>query len=96
MDTSHLEISPLNDNADVKTLRMLVFSLDTKNNQLMSVTAETSQNPIGPCGPLEHLLDTFRHSTMANRRLALNFGGHAVVGYYCRGGWGCGEGYNND
>ena len=51
----------------------------------MSVTAETSQNPIGPCGPLEHLLDTFRHSTMANRRSALNFGGHAVVGYYCRG-----------
>ena len=67
LDTSHFERSPLND--------------DVENNKVISVTAETSQDPIGPCGPLEQSVgDRFRHSTMAALSCALDFGAHTVVG----------------
>ena len=54
----------------------------------MSVTAETSQDPIGPCGPLEQSVDSLRHSTMAAWSCDLtdlDFGAHAVVGRYYSG-----------
>ena len=47
----------------------------------MSVTVDTSQDPIGPCGPLEQSADSFRHSTMAAWSSALDLGAHPVVGY---------------
>ncbi len=57
LDTSHLAISPLN--------LFAPEALSALNNSLMSVTAETSQDPIGPCGPLEQSVgDRFRHSAM--------------------------------
>ena len=40
LDTFHVERSPLNDDKE-------------RNMPPMSVTAETSQDPIGPCGPFE-------------------------------------------
>merc|ERR1719353_1267436 len=100
LDTSHLERSPLNDDAELNMLYMLV-TLDTShldrsplnlfapgkgcllastNNQLVSVTAETSQDPIGPCGPLEQSVgDSFRHSIMAAWSLSLDVGAHTVT-----------------
>merc|ERR1719472_802609 len=48
LDTSHFERSPLNLFAPGIGCLVLLT-----NNQLMSGTAETSQDPIGPCGPLE-------------------------------------------
>ena len=50
----------------------------------MLATADTSQDPIGPCALLEHLLDCFKHSTMATLSSSLDVGAHTVVGY-CRG-----------
>ena len=52
----------------------------------MSVTDETSQNPIGPCGPLEQSKsDVFRHSAMAALSSLFDLGAQAVeVGYYYR------------
>ena len=98
LDTSHLERSPLNDDAPVNMPFMLV-TLDTShlemsplkddaaetshvsNKLFMSVTAETSQDPIGPCGPLEQSVgDSWRHSLMVALSSALDFGGHPVVG----------------
>ena len=52
------------------------------NNLLMSVTADTSQDPTGPCGPLEQSEDSCRHSAMAALSPALDFGAHPVAGYY--------------
>ena len=55
----------------------------------MSVTAETSQNPIRPYGPLEQSVDSFRHSTIAAWSSALDFGANAVVRVRVRvWGWG--------
>ena len=64
-DTSHSEMSPLNDVARMN-MRVMSVTLDTshfemsalndhlsENMRLMSVTPETSHSPIGPCGPLE-------------------------------------------
>ena len=51
-DTSHLEMSPLKLFASGTTFP---FAL---NNLLMSVTAETSHDPIGPCGPFEQSVDS--------------------------------------
>ena len=49
----------------------------------MSVTARTSHDPIGPCGPLEQSKsDCFRHCAMARRSSSLDFGAHAVMAYY--------------
>ena len=68
LDTSHLEMSPLNDDAEWN-MYVIVVTLDTshlemsptnlfasgrglflvsRNNRLISVIAETSQDPIGP------------------------------------------------
>ena len=70
-DTSHLEIPP-----------GIVFALviESKNNQLISVTAETCHDSVGPCGPLEQSLPSFRHSTMAAWSSALDFGAQPAVG----------------
>ena len=75
LDTSHLEMSPLNDDASQNMLAMVV-TLDTShlemspvnlsasgttsslNKLLISVTADTSQELIGPCGPLEQSVDS--------------------------------------
>ena len=55
------------------------------NNWRILVTAATFQDPIGPCGPLEQLVDSCRHSTMAAWSSALDFGAHPVVEYYYSG-----------
>ena len=98
LETSHLEISPLNDDAEANMASMLValdtFHVDmlplnlfapiTKsplNNWYISITAETSQDPIGPCGPLEQSLDSCRHPLMAAWSSALDFAAHPVVEY---------------
>ena len=73
LDTSHLEMSPLN---------LLGFAL--KNNQVMSVTAATCQDPIGPCGPLEQSVDRCRQELMAACSSALDFGAHPPVVRYSR------------
>ena len=57
LDTSHFEMSPMNLSAPGTPSRL--------NNWLISVTADTSQDPIGPCGPLEQSEDSCRHSLMA-------------------------------
>ena len=77
LDTSQLDMSPMN-----------LFALGTNlNNKLMSVAAETSQDPIGPCGPLEQSVDSFRDSLMVTWSLAfgVDFESHPIVGYYYRG-----------
>ena len=51
----------------------------------MSVTAETSHDPIGPCEPLEQSVDSCRHCSMAARSSAFDFGDHPVVLYYYSG-----------
>ena len=49
----------------------------------MSVTAETSQDLIGPCGPLEQSVgDHRRHCTRENWSSDLDSGAHPVVGHY--------------
>ena len=55
------------------------------NNLLMSVTVEISQDPIGPCGPLEQSEDSCRHSAMAALISGLDVGDHSVVEYHNRG-----------
>ena len=50
----------------------------------MLVTAETSQDPIGPCGPLEQSLDSLRHSTIAALSAGPRVGDHPVVGVLYR------------
>ena len=64
----------------------------------MSVTADTSQDPIGPCRPLEQSVDSCTHSAMAAWSCALDFGAHPGVGYYYRGAgvWIRVRVYNND
>ena len=44
------------------------------------VTADTSQDLIGPCGPLEQSGDLFRHVLMAVWSSALDFGAHPFFG----------------
>ena len=70
LDTSHLQMSPLNNPA-------------WANMRLMSVTLDTSHSPIGPCGNLEQSSsgklyipsgDNFRHATTALLRAALDCG----------------------
>ena len=71
LDTSHLEMSLLNNGA---AGRCQIF--------FISVTAETSQYPTSPCGPLEQSLgDSSRQSLMAVWSSALDFGAHSVVRY---------------
>ena len=59
-ETSHLEISPSNDSASL-------------NNAFMSVTADTSHDPIGPFGPAAQLptAEIFKHSPTAALSCAL-------------------------
>ena len=52
---------------------------------MLSATAETSHEPIGPWGPLEQLDDSLRHSTMAAWSSPLDCGVQAVVGCYYSG-----------
>ena len=52
---------------------------------MLSVTAETSHDPIGPCGPLEQSEDSCKHSTMAALSSDLDVGDHSVVEYHNRG-----------
>ena len=99
LETSHLERSPLNDDAEANMPSALA-TLDTShfemsplnlftpgtisllNNAVMSITAETSQDPIGPCRLLEQLVGVnSRHSLIAGLSSALDFGAHAVVEY---------------
>ena len=80
LDTSHLEMSPLNLFAPGTGLYF-----PSKKNPLISLTAETSQEPIGPCQLSEQSVDSFRHSLMAAWSSALDFETHPVVGYYNRG-----------
>ena len=99
LDTSHLEISLLNDDASANMAFMLV-TLDTShfersplnndaeeparvpNDELMSVTADTSQDPIGPYRPLEQSVgESLRHSAMAALISSLEFGAQPVVRY---------------
>ena len=88
-DTSHVEISPLNDDA-AANMNAILVTLNTshlersplndnaeENIFLISVTADTSQDPIGPCGPWEQSLgESFTHSAMAPCSSVLDFGAH--------------------
>ena len=80
LDTSHLDMSPVNSFA-----LGIRLSFASKNNQLISLTAETSQDPIGPRGPWEQSEDSCKHSLMAVWSSALDFGAHPVVEHYNRG-----------
>ena len=101
LDTSHLEMSLLNDDAEAN-MRTMVITLDTshlemspvnsvapeiatkclfKKNQLISITAETSQDPIGPSRLLEQSADFCRHSLMAAWSSSFDFGFQPVVRY---------------
>ena len=73
-DTSHLEISELNDDANVN-MRCMLVTPDTshfdrspsnlvaaENKNIISVTPETSQVPIGSRGPLVQSVETSMHS----------------------------------
>ena len=104
LDTSHLEISPLNDFAP-ENMSSILVTLDTShlersplnsyalgigsksltNNLLISVTAETSQDPIGfdkPFAPSKG--DISSVSTMASWSCALDLRTHtAVVQHLC-------------
>ena len=74
-DTSHLEMSPLNLSAPG---RGAYFA--STNNPLISVTAETSQDPIGPYVPLvQSKSDAFRHAAMAALSSALDLGAQTEV-----------------
>merc|ERR1719182_554544 len=67
LDTSQFERSPLNLSAPGRASEFA-----STNNPLMSVTAETFQDPIGPCGPLEQSVDSWRHWPMAARSSLLD------------------------
>ena len=69
-DTSHLEMSPLN---------LFAPGTESSLNNWMSTTADTSHDPIGPCGPLEQSVDSRRHSAIAAWSSALDFGAHPAV-----------------
>ena len=71
LDMSHLEMSPLNLFAPGITSLLNIWRI--------FVTAETSQDPIGPCGPLEQSLDSGRHCTMSAWSSKLVFGAHPVM-----------------
>ena len=46
---------------------------------MLSGTFETSQDPIGPCEPLEQWGDISRHSVMAAFSSESDFGAHSVM-----------------
>ena len=75
LDTSHLEMSPLNDGE--------AGTSHAWNKFLIFFTPETSQDPIGPCGPLEQSAfeESSVHSAMASWSSVLDFGVHPVVGF---------------
>ena len=74
LDTSHLEMSPLNLSASGRD-----FLFAFMNNQLISVTAETSQDASGPFEPLEQSKSPpFRHPIMAAWSHNFVFGVHPV------------------
>ena len=74
LDTSQVEMSPVN---------LCVPEITSLSNTwLMSVTADTSHDPISPCTPLEQSVDNCRHSLMAVWSSALESGGHPVVSFY--------------
>ena len=76
LDTSHFEMSPLNDFAEA-------------NMSNMSATPETSHDPIGPCEPLEQSESPpFRHALMAVWSCAFDFGAKPVALCYCMGPFG--------
>ena len=75
VDTSQFDISPLN--SSVPGRRLLFAS---KNNRLISVTAGTCQDPIGPSGPLEQSVDNCRHCLMAFWSSALACGAQPMRG----------------
>ena len=98
LDTSHLEMSPLNDDAQ-RNIPGMEITFETshweisplkafalENTLLMSVTRDTSHSPMGPCGPVEQSLfgDSFRHAFTAFRSCAWDIGANAVA----RAGWG--------
>ena len=75
LDTSHLEMSALKYDA-------------SRNKELMSVTPETSQDPMGPCGPLEQSAgDSFRHSLMAALSSSFDSGASVVRFYHIGVKW---------
>ena len=78
LDTSHFERSALNLSAPGTGSR-----LASTTKELISVTSETSQDPIGPSRPLEQSTsDAFRHAAMAAWSSSLDFAVHAVVVSY--------------
>ena len=80
MDTSHLERSALNLSDPRRRFNVL-----SVNNLLRSVTPDVSQDPIGPCEPLEQSADNLRHSAMAALSSALDLGDQPVVVYHHSG-----------
>ena len=76
LDTSHLEMSTSNLSAPGTA-----FAFTSMNNLRILVTLETSQDPMGPCGPLEQSKsDALRHAAMAALSSALDLGAHPAAG----------------
>ena len=80
-DTSHFEMSPLNRGRSVEILTKIEYlrEVELLNNQVMSATSDTSQYPIGPCGPSEQLLESLAHESMAPLSSDLDLGANTVV-----------------
>ena len=74
LDTSHLEMSALN-------IGELIFSLGS-NKLFISVTDDTSHDPMGPREPLEQSVDIRRHSTKASLSSFLDAGTNPVLEYW--------------
>merc|ERR1719201_1453892 len=73
LDTSQLDMSPLNSLALL--MRFIFLSM---NSAVMSVTPETSQDPIRPWGPFLQERDRSRHSAMAAWSSALDCGAQSL------------------
>ena len=77
LDTSHLEMSPLNDDTRA--------TLSALNKLSISFTDETSQDQIGPRASVKQLVgDSWRHSLTVAVSSALDFGAYPAVVYYKR------------
>ena len=91
LETSHLDISPLN-NSFLVNMKLISVTLDTShfersplkefapaNKWFMSATLDTSHSAIGPCGPLEQSQHNLRHASTAFCSAPAGVGERAVA-----------------
>ena len=97
LDTSHFEMSPLNDVAERNIPYMFLafdtshFEISPRNNValenmlLISVTLDTSHLPIAPCGPFEQppFGNKLRHALTAPLRSTRASGKNAKAACVC-------------